>query len=71
MASLEVLESKLDDVAADVAEIKRLLENQNGRLRHNEQCIAVLQEQQRARTGLLLGVQVIVGAVASWLGISH
>lgn len=48
MASLEVLESKLDDVAQDVTEIKALLEKQNSRIANNERCIGVLEERDKA-----------------------
>ncbi len=71
MATLESIEVKLGDLAQDIQEIKVLLRNQNGRVRENEQAIARLQEREQARTAGLVGLQLILAAIAAWLGVSR
>jgi len=71
VATLESIEVKLGDLAQDIQEIKVLLRNQNGRVRENEQAIARLQEREQARTAGLVGLQLILAAIAAWLGVSR
>jgi chromosome segregation ATPase len=79
MATLDSIEASLDALCASVDrrfdaqdralnDIKRQLELLNGRTREAERCIAVLQEQQRTRMAGLVSLQVLIGAVAAWLG---
>ena len=74
-ATLEQLQSsvdrRFDAQDRQLQDIKDYLERLNGRTRDAERCIAVLQEQSRTRTQWLVGLQLIIGAVATWLGVSR
>ena len=74
-ATLQQIQSsvdrRFDAQDRQLADIKDHLEHLNGRTRENERCIAVLQEQSRTRTQWLVGLQLIIGAVATWLGVSR
>ncbi len=81
-SSLEGIAATLDQLQASVnrrfdAQDKQLrhieehLEQLNGRTRENERCIAVLQEKHATRTGALVALQLAIGAVAAWLGVSR
>jgi len=71
VSSLEAIDVKLDEMSQDIREIKALLRAQNGRVRGNEQAIARLQEREQARTAGLVGLQLILAAIATWLGVSR
>lgn len=74
-ATLQQIQSsvdrRFDAQDRQLQDIKDHLERLNGRTRENERCIAVLQEQSRTRTQWLVGLQLIIGAVATWLGVSR
>jgi len=71
VSSLEAIDVKLDEMSQDIREIKTMLRAQNGRVRGNEQAIARLQEREQARTAGLVGLQLILAAIAAWLGVSR
>ncbi len=68
-ATVESLDAKLDILLERQERIERHLEEQNGRLREAETCIARLQERQTlwhaAQTALTIGLS----SVAAWLGV--
>jgi len=71
VSSLEAIDVKLDEMSQNIREIKALLRAQNGRVRGNEQAIARLQEREQSRTAGLVGLQLILAAIAAWLGVSR
>lgn len=74
-ATLEQLQTsvdrRFDAQDKQLSEIKDHLERLNGRTRDAERCIAVLQEQSQTRTQWLVGLQLVIGAIATWLGMSR
>lgn len=65
------VDRRFDAQDKQLSEIKDHLERLNGRTRDAERCIAVLQEQSATRTTYLVGLQLIIGAIATWLGMSR
>ena len=65
------VDRRFDAQDRQLADIKEHLEQLNGRTREAERNIVVLQEQSHTRTQWLVGLQLIIGAVATWLGVSR
>ena len=57
-----------DDVKALRAQITRILDDLEGRMRCVEARTGELATNQKTTTGILAGLQIVIGALAAWLG---
>lgn len=57
-----------DDVKALRAEITRILDDHETRIRCVESATNEMKTTQKTATGVLAGLQVVIGAIAAWLG---
>jgi len=70
----DVLEERLEAIRQELMQLRldvvRILDDHEGRVRRLEASDIRQDERINMRTGLLTGMQVILAAIAAWLGMS-
>lgn len=58
-------------IMAELQYIRRLLEQQNGRVRDNTERIVALESKSSVMAGVQAGVSLLLSAVAAYLGVKY